>query len=255
MWQAPGGDWIKAVGPAADCSNLDWTAEDQGTFPYRHQYDARYNYLASYSEPRAMDPLTHTGPIAFDRAVDGLWLVERPVWDRSALPAPWTAMGQQAAGDGPVWVTTPVGALMDEQGLPLVVLDSWTALRHPMPGGEEFVNRVRDALKTAEAEGDRYVTGALKQLYRSLHGVWKRGPYPQRPDWFAAVKTDAATRILRKVYRVHEDTGRTPLRIQVDAVVYGSEQEDPMDDVPPLNGSRPVIGDQLGQFKVKGEKN
>ncbi|WP_374778729.1 hypothetical protein OG756_42365 (plasmid) [Streptomyces sp. NBC_01310] len=255
MWQAPGGDWLKAVGNAADCSNLDWTAPEQGDMPFRHQYDARYNYLSSYAEPRAMDPLTHTGARAFDKGMDGLWLIERPAWDRPGLPAPWAAMGQGAEGEGPVWVTTSVAVLTAEQGLPVVVLDSWTSARYPMPGGEEFVARVRDALKVAEVEGDPYVVGALKQLYRSLHGVWKRGPYPHRPDWFAAVKTDAATRILRKVYRVHADTGRTPLRIQVDAVVYGSQQEDPMADIPPLNGKRPVIGDQLGQFKVKGEKN
>jgi hypothetical protein len=124
-----------------------------------------------------------------------------------------------------------------------------------MPGGEEFVTRLRDALKVAEAEGDRYVIGALKQHYRALYGAWRPGPYPHRPDWYAAVKTDSATRILRKVYRVHADTGRTPLRIQVDGVVYGSQHEDPMADIPPLNGKRPVIGDQLGQFKVKGETN
>lgn len=256
MWQAPGGDWLKAVGQAADCANLDWKAEDAGSFPYQHQYDARYNYLSSYSEPRSLDPLTHTGARTFDKSQDGFWLIERPEWDRPGLPAPWAAMGRAAEGDGPLWVTTPVATLMAEQGLPLVVLDSWTAPRFPMPGGEEFVTRLRDSLKTAEAEGDPYVIGALKQLYRALHGVWKKGPYPHRPDWFAAVKTDAAARILRKVYRVHADTGRTPLRIQVDAVVYGSHHEDPMADVPPLNGGgRPVIGDGLGQFKVKGEKN
>ncbi len=255
MWQAPGEDWRDALGSAADCSNLAWKVEEEAgaAFPYRHQYDARYNYLASYSEPRGLDPLTHTGAVPFDKRRDGMWLVERPAWDRLDLPAPWAAMGGNGTGTGPVWVTTPVAVLMTEQDLPVTVLDSWTSEKHPMPGGEEFVTRVRDALKVAEAEGDRVVIGALKQHYRALHGAWKRGPYPLRPDWFAAVKSESACRILRKIYAVEKATKRTPLKVDVDAVVYGSHQEDPLTDVPPLNGKRPVIGDGLGQFKVKRE--
>lgn len=252
LWQAPGEDWRKAVGPAADCSNLDWTAPEGGeSFPHQHQYDARYNYLASYSEPRGLDALTRTGAIPFAKKHDGMWLVERPEWTHPSLPAPWAAMGKDGAGEGPLWVTTSVAVLMMERNLPVVVLDSWTAERYPMPGGEEFVARVRDALKVAETEGDPYVVGALKQHYRSLHGAWKRGPYPHRPDWFAAVKTESACRILRKVYSVADATGRMPQKIQVDAVVYGSQHEGALTDVPPLNGDRQVIGDGLGQFKVK----
>jgi len=79
-----------------------------------------------------------------------------------------------------------------------------------------------------------------------------------RPDWTHMIINTAAARLYRKIFAAAEKTGRWPIAIDRDNLLYTSDDADPERSCPDgLVPARPgqeknPIGNRLGQVKNKG---
>ncbi|MFE0654460.1 DUF927 domain-containing protein [Streptomyces sp. NPDC059534] len=247
-----------------------WQAADSWSRPLTDQerahgfvigYDAIKNYLPAYGQAIvAGTELVHeTGGVLFDEKMAGLWLMRVPEWPHALVPAP---VHEVPAGKL-VWVTTAIVKLYVESGISPEVMEAWIAPAVGYQGFRDFTARLRDGLKVVEARtGDTEATilrDAMKATYRTLHGKLRNDDQfvIARPDWGYAVRDEAWTGLLRKVYRGagilgKVDVRRYPIAVNTDELVYATTDTDPRASVPAGLRLAPEgeIG-HLGQFRPK----
>ena len=221
-----------------------------------HSYDANAMYLAAAGLVTVGlgDPVQLAEP-EFDPRVPGYWLVDPPGWSAPLLPDLFDRAGLAAAHQrrGPRWMATPTLALAAELGYPVKPLEA-LVYRDRSRYYEGWAARLREArAATMAAPGDpdeMAVLGAVKDTYRKGIGLLavKSSGRMWRPDHRHAIVATAAATLLRKLAAVGEGEGRWPLAINVDAVVYASDDPDPVSAVPA--GLR--LGTGLGEFKPHG---
>ncbi|MFD0078901.1 DUF927 domain-containing protein [Streptomyces sp. NPDC127166] len=223
-------------------------------------YDAVKNYLPAYSQAivAGAELIHDTDPI-FDEKQAGLWLMRVPEWPHALVPAP---VHEVPAGKL-VWVTTAIVKLYVEVGINPDVVEAWIAPAVGFQGFRDFTAKLRDGLKVVEASpedaDETAVRDAMKATYRTLHGKLRNDDQQviARPDWGYAVRDEAWTGVLRKVYRSAGvlgtvDAPRYPVAVDTDEVVYATADPDPRASVPAglklaPEGQLPA----LGQFRPK----
>jgi hypothetical protein len=242
---------------------------------YAQIFDLNGQYLAAASSVRLGigDPAHVKAPGSFDPAIPGYHLVEPgPRGDR-LLPDLFDPIGR---GDRHrVWATTPTLVVAAGLGYELTPIESWlwpdTApvedgkAHDARPGSrylEPWYRLLRDArqrLMAAEAAGDADAAAVLeivKGCYSKGVGRLNAGTAAEksplwRPDWRHHIIATARANLTRKLHKVADLTGRRPLAIWHDAVVYASNEPDPAKDCPAGLRYDPA-GIKLGHVKQAG---
>lgn len=216
------------------------------------------------------EPVHRVRPI-FDKKVPGAWYVDlSQVESDPRLPSPFTPSGRRPSG--PAWYVTPTVAYAVELGFrvrPLeaylrpeagTYLEPWhdrlrdayvaTMADLHVPTGTRVEEREFLAAMEGHEQADpgmamvlsavkATVEGGISRLRerpRGGHRDGDRWPALDRPTWRpdirAAVISRARTNMHRKMARTAAATGRYPLAVLADRVVYASPGDSPLDFLP-----------------------
>jgi hypothetical protein len=229
--------------PTSDEAGLSWV----------HAYDGNGAYLAAYNTPVNVGGWRHAEGPPFDPELPGYWLIDAPAWADRLLPDLFDPTGRAAATryDGPRWFMTPTLALAAELGYEIRPREAY------LPAGdygrywEAWYRRARDArsalMASADAD-DQAVLAALKVVWHATHsqvGIKSQG---SRKDHDQTMISAYAANLTRRLIKVAELGQRWPLAIGTDAVVFASDDPDPVSACP----VGMVIGAGLGEFKAQG---
>lgn len=248
-----GDEWPDEVRAAAARRVGDWERDptpEETRGGWKHKYDGVCAYLTHYRARLPVDDLQPTGARAFDHKLAGFWYVQVSPWEHPHLPAPWACYADLDVTQ-PVWLPTDIVRAAIERGLSVQVLDSHTAPGTELEGMDKFVRLIWDALTRTDL--DPQVRKVVKGLYQAGYGATKSDSRTiHNACWYATIQASAWTTQLRKIYRVADTEGRSPLSIHVDAVEYHNMNPDARAAAPPLNGpKRPTLGNELGQYRVE----
>lgn len=235
--------------------DIHWTrkpTEEELQHEFIHGYDRGASYLAaakglSFGIGRA----EHVIAPEFDKRTPGYWLVEAPEPSEWLWPNPLNPV----AGEWPAkqwWATTARLQFAIEQGYELEPLEAWIWPQHGR-FLDTWADRVRDAranLDTADPN-DRAARNIVKEIYVRSFGMMASDRFAEggkhfHPDRFHMIQERATTNILRRIQQIGRDTGRWPVAIDKDLVLYTSAEADPTAAWP---GKPEHFGRGLGQFK------
>ncbi|MFK0256531.1 telomere-associated protein Tap [Streptomyces sp. NPDC090445] len=227
---------------------------------------------------------THVTRPAFDAKVPGCWLVDLSHVELDPrLPSPFTPTGERPRG--PAWYTTPTVAYAVELGYDVRPAEGYLR-RETGRYLDAWYQRLRDAYvatmadlgvttgmepqafleamaRHREVDPDLAVVlsaikatvkgGIGKLRERPRGGGWRPGqPWPAllrptwRPDIRAAVISRTRTNMHRKMLKLAAATGRFPVAVLSDCVVYASDGPGPLDVLPYEDGKPLKGGFQLG---------
>lgn len=237
-------------------TDLNWcrtpTSEEAG-HSFVHAYDRSGSYLAGVSglDVGIGQAVHHEGETHFLKT-PGYWRVEIPEAGDTRVPNPLDPRGANAGRTR--WVTTPALEFALEQGYDPQVLEAWT-WQDKARVFDPWYDRIRDA-RTALDTPDPDAQAArdqLKLIYAStigmigssIHMAKRPGYAPERRHHIVA---KARTNILRRIARIGAETGRWPVAVIADTVLYTSNLEDPVAAWP---GGQRWLGRELGRYKVE----
>lgn len=254
----------KPVEPAAIPTlemDINWHRQPTGEelqHRWLHAYDRGGSYLAGVSgcELGIGEPSYHPNGVAFDRKLPGYWKVNLPERAEWLVPNPLDPINRGTSLAGrESWVSTPTLELAIEWGYEFEILEAWTWENHTrlLDSWYERIRNARTELDTADPDAQA-ARDLLKEVYvRSLglmasfeHHEGKPGFAPER---YHAIQARARANILRRVKKIGDETGRWPVAITRDTVLYTSPLTDPDKAWP---GDERNYGRGLGQFKYEG---
>lgn len=294
-WQARGGTFLDEeayqwVRP------MDTLADEECLQPWAVGLDLNTAFLAAASRLTVGlgEPVHRMRP-PFDKKTPGCWLVDLShVKADPRLPSPFTPSGLPPQGPG--WYTTPTVAYAAELGYDIAPLEAYVRPEHGAYL-DPWHDRLRDAYLATMADlgvptgtdeqaflaamehhkqADPHMTMVLSAIKATVKGgVGKLRERPQgrhyrdgqrwpalerptwRPDIRAAVIAKARTNMHRKITKTAAATGRYPLAVLSDCVVYPSPGPSPLDFLP-LSGDGHVtpgsfrLGASPGMAKLEG---
>ncbi|WP_214369775.1 hypothetical protein [Pseudonocardia sp. H11422] len=230
---------------------------DELAMPYVDAWDVNGLFLgAATSLPLGIGaPEEVTEAPQFDPNTPGYWRIAALTWDHARLPDPLQVAGRRRGGDY-LWVTTPTMKILTElYGLDPEISKAWVWPRgnsvRVLDKWARDLRNARKALLGGTSADDRAVLDAVKATYRAGIGrldasTWRGTDYAlHRPDWRHHVVAQGRYALTRRLVAA-ADTGRYPLAIATDAVLYASSDPEPS---PPAGWTE---GDQLGQVKHIG---
>jgi hypothetical protein len=248
--------------PPAQVSNVEadisWCrppTDEELTHEWIHAYDRSGSYLAGVSglELGVGAPIHHPDGTTFVPRMPGYWRVEIPETGDWRMPHPLDPRGLHA---GKVrWVTTPAMEFAGEQGYEPQVVEAytWTDRARIL---DPWYERIRDARTRLDVNDvdSQIARDQLKQIYAptigmlgsSTHMSGRVGYAPERRHMIIA---KARTNILRRITTIGNETGRYPVAVIADTVLYTSPDPDPLTAWP---GGQRWLGRELGRYKVEG---
>jgi hypothetical protein len=248
----------KAIGDP----DFDWsrppTAEEL-ELEFVHAYDRGGSHLAGVAglELPVGDYTEYRDGTAFDPTLPGYWKIEMPAAADWRHPHPLAKPRDRAVE----WVTTPSLAYAHELGYEPNVVEAVVWHEHARVL-DPWYARIRDARQATDNPDDpelAILRDMIKETYtRSIgmmgseqHLKGRNTYYPERRHMIIA---KARTNLLRAVVRIGNETGRWPLAVKTDTIVYASNDPDPITAWPGADlANRPLaLGRGLGQYKVEG---
>jgi hypothetical protein len=243
-------------------ADIDWhrrPTEEELSHRYVHAYDRGGSYLAGVSGLElGVGPARYLPPgstISFSKTTPGYWRVVMPEKAEWLAPNPLDPRNRDENIAGrETWVTTPTLDVAIELGYEFEILEAYVWEKHTRLL-DTWYGRIRDA-RTALDTGDPDDTAArnlLKEVYvRSLglmasfeHHKGREGFAPER---YHAIQARSRANIIRRVNKIGADTGRWPVAISRDTIIYTSNEADPDLAWP---GEQRNYGRGLGQFKYE----
>ena len=239
----------------ADFSWCRPPTEQEQTHEWVHAYDRSGSYLAGVSglELPVGEPTHHPDGTAFVPRMPGYWRIEIPQAADWRFPHPLDPLGKNAGLDR--WVTTPALDYAVELGYDPQILEAYTWADHARVL-DPWYERIRDARTALDVDDpdSQAARDQLKEVYASAIG--KMGSerlmsgraeyYPERRHMIVA---KARTNVLRRVVKIGQDSGRWPVAVNTDTIVYTSDNPDPVASWP---GGAQWLGRALGRYKVEG---
>ncbi|MFJ2407042.1 hypothetical protein ACIOUE_37745 [Streptomyces xanthochromogenes] len=222
---------------------------------YVHSYDARMMYLGAFGQAvvGTGDATHHPDGCAFNKKIQGYWLLDPGAWEDILLPDLFHPLGHRPRRTGPRWYATPTLTVAEEMGYAINPIEAYL-YEESTRYYEPWAKTLRDAVTLLrERDGDpdaEAVKDALKATYRETSGMLtvKTSGKLYRPDHRHQVISLARANITRKMYKTAQAEERWPLAIHTDNVLYASNDPDPVTAAPEAFR----IGTGLGQFGIKG---
>lgn len=248
--------------PPAQVSNVEadisWCRQPTGeelTHEWIHAYDRSGSYLAGVSglELGVGAPIHHPDGTAFVPRMPGYWRVEIPETGDWRMPHPLDPRGMHA---GKVrWVTTPALEFAAEQGYEPEVTEAYTWAERARIL-DPWYERIRDARTKLDVDDadSQIARDQLKQIYAPTIGMlgsstYMAGRLGYAPERRHMIMAKARTNILRRIATIGKETGRYPVAVVADTVLYTSPDPDPVASWP---GGERWMGRELGRYKVEG---
>lgn len=238
-------------------ADLNWCrppTQEERNHEWVHAYDRSGSYLAGVSglDLGVGEPTHHPDGTPFVK-LPGYWRIEIPATGDVRVPHPLDPRGINAGKTR--WVTTPGLQFALEQDYDPPILEAWTWTEKTRIF-DPWYERIRDA-RTALDVDDADAQAArdqLKAIYAPTIGmlgsqIHLAGRPGYAPDRRHHIVAKARTNILRRVARIGVDTGRWPVAIVADTVLYTSPDPDPVASWP---GGEQWLGRDLGRYKVEG---
>lgn len=249
--------------PPAEISTLeadiDWhraPSEAERAHRWVHAYDRGGSYLAGVSGLElGIGPATyHPDGYEFDKRLPGYWRITMPEKAEWLAPNPIDPRNRDIAGQQ-TWVTTPTLDVAIASGYDPEIHEAYVWERHSRIY-DTWYERIRDA-RTALDTGDPDDTRArdvLKELYVRTLGLTASFEHHQgrpgfAPERYHFIQARAKANIIRRIQQIGADTGRWPVAISKDTVLYTSDESDPVAAWP---GKTEHFGRGLGQYKYEG---
>lgn len=247
--------------------DINWTrkpTEEELSHKFVHAYDRSGSYLAAVSGSSfgIGDPQHFESGRAFDQKLPGYWLVEMPARNEWLTPNPIAPNKQGDENMGkPVWVSTPTLEIATDLGYELEPIEAyvWEKSGRILDGWYERVRDARTNLDTGDSD-DKLARELLKKMYvrtlglmgsHDILGHTARNPDGKpgyAPERYHTIQARAKANILRRVQQIGRDTGRWPIAIMTDTILYTSNDSDPAASWP---GKPENYGRGLGQYKYE----
>lgn len=239
--------------------DIDWCrppTDEEGRHQWCHAYDRAGSYLGGIAGLKLGIgvPTHHPDGTGFTKEMPGYWRVQIP--DQAAdwrYPALLDYTGRRHGQAR--WVSTPTLQLALENDVPVEVLEAWT---WPENGRilDTWYERMRDArdqLDIADADA-QIARDQVKEIYTKTIGMlgshqYHVGKPTYRPDWRHHIQGKSNANVLRRILAIGYATGRWPVAVKKDTIVYTSDDPDPVTAWP---GGEKTYGRGLGKYKHEG---
>lgn len=239
-------------------SDFDWSrapTEAEARCRYVHAYDRGGSYVSGIAglELPIGDPVHHLEGAPFDASTPGYWLVEIP--EASDWQLPYVLNPRGLKFTNAKWVCTPTLERAMAMGYQPVIREAWLWPRHGrvLNGWYE---RFRDASTALDVDDvDAQAARNQAKIIRT-HGIGVigsgehlKGKTAYSPERRLHVVAKAKANIAYRLQLIGEQTGRWPLAVATDTVLYASDDPDPLTAWP---GDRKSLGRGFGQYKPEG---
>lgn len=239
-------------------SDFDWSrtpTTEEGQCRYVHAYDRGGSYVAGIAglELPIGDPVHHADGAAFDAKTPGYWLAEIP--ETADWRMPYVLNPRAIQFTGPKWMATPTVERALALGYQPEILEAWTWPQHGrvLLGWYE---RFRDASSSLDTDDlDAQAARNQAKVIRT-HGIGiigsdehLKGKTAYSPERRLHVLAKAKANIVYRLQQIGETTGRWPLAVATDTVLYASNDPDPVTAWP---GGPESFGRGFGQYKPEG---
>lgn len=247
----------KAAGRLA-AGAMTWVrplSADEQAHSHIHGYDMRANYLTAIQKAVVGigEPEHHLDAVEFDPKVVGLWRAtvgaqQYPGYiadggGHAMLPDIMALARGRDATTG--WFTTAtLKYVAKELDWPVEVHEAytWSVTRRLWETWGKHINTARLALEEHLDEHPTDINalaerGAIKAVYRGFIGRLaysgdcddKGQPLTpwHRPDWRATIQAEANVDLHRKIRKIADTTGRYPVGVFTDELLYTSDESDP----------------------------
>lgn len=242
-------------------ADIDWQrklTDTEREHRYVHAFDRGGSYLAGVSglELGYGVPTHFTEGHEFDKKLPGYWRIVMPERAEWLTPNPIDPRNRDRDFAGELtWVTTQTLDIATALGYQPEISEAilWEQHGRIYDAWYERVRDARTTLDTADPD-DQRARDLLKEVYvRSLgltasfeHHANREGFAPER---YHFIQARAKANILRRIHQIGTDTGRWPVAISKDTVIYTSDDADPVTAWP---GDAKNYGRGLGQYKYEG---
>lgn len=193
----------------------------------------------------------HKGDRIPQEKVAGFYRIVIPEWAHtSPIPTPLGRVREDLVGEERLITHEIMKLLKTEENRfgSIEVIDCMVAPAHKIGAMEKTVETYETLLNELTTKGARKF---VKESYQSFSGTigsenFSKKTYEKtyRPDWAQAIRDNSYANICRTVYKEMDETGETPLAINVDAIYYGENYQ-----------SKTIpLGDRTGQFSEEDSK-
>lgn len=254
------------VGPAEISTleaDINWQRKPVGEeleHTYVHAFDRGGSYLAGVSgqhygigEPRY---LPEGSRIEFKSTTPGYWRVvlpERREWLHPNPIDPFNRDGEIAGMKS--WLTTATLTIAQELGYELEIVEAYVWDNHGriLDSWAERIAEARAALDTADPD-DQAVRELVKPTYtrglgRMASFEHMKGRPGFAPERYHLIQARSRANIIRRIVQIGNETGRWPVAVKQDTILYTSNEIDPEKAWP---GRPRDFGRGLGQYKPEG---
>lgn len=243
-------------------ADIEWQRKPTDTeleHRWVHAYDRGGSYLAGISglELGIGEPTYFPEGREFDKRLPGYWRITMPAKGEWLTPNPIDPRNRADDIAGKLtWVTTPTLDVAVSLGYEdLEIHEAYVWEQHSRIY-DTWYERVRDAraeLDTLDVD-DQRARDLLKEVYvRSLGLTASFEHHKDRPGFaperYHFIQARAKANIIRRIHQIGRDTGRWPVAISKDTVLYTSDESDPIAAWP---GKPEQFGRGLGQYKYEG---
>lgn len=200
------------------------------------------------------DPVHLTENVTFDPKLPGYWLATIP--DAADTRMPYILNPGRSRGfEHPKWVCSPAIEQAILQGYTVNILEAivWTERSKVLEKFYDRIHHAADVLDTDDPD-DQAARNQSKVMRNSGMGMlasvtYMKGRAGFRPEWWFSIVSKANFNIIHNIVQIGNATGRWPLAVLKDTVIYASNDPDPASAWPGTPGK---YGRRFGQYKHEG---
>jgi len=200
------------------------------------------------------DPVHLTDNVIFDPKLPGYWLAIIP--DAADTRMPYILNpGRSRAFEHPKWVCTPAIEQAILQGYTVEILEAkvWPERGKVLDKFYDRIHHAADELDTDDPD-DQAARSQSKVMRNSGMGMLASDTYMKgrpgfKPEWWFSIVSKANFNIIHNIVQIGNATGRFPLAVLKDTVLYASNDPDPASAWP---GTPEKYGRRFGQYKHEG---
>ncbi|MEE3755225.1 hypothetical protein [Mycobacterium intracellulare] len=200
------------------------------------------------------DPVHLTEDVTFDPKLPGYWLIKVPNAGDTRMPYILNP-GRTREFEYPKWVCSPAVEQAINQGYEIEVLEAivWPERRKVLEKFYDRIHHAADLLDTAEPD-HQAARNQSKVMRNGGMGMlasvtYMKGRYGFKPEWWFSIVSKANFNIMHNIVLIGKTTGRWPLAVLKDTVIYASDDPDPQSAWP---GASDKYGRRFGQYKHEG---